>query len=421
MRTSHSPRGLTLIEIMVAVAVSAVVLTGIVSVVNTQQKAFYDGQRQRQAQASARAALLFIEQKLLLAGYGMDAPLAFDFDRYSGPCPEELQDATSAGCVRDRTDDSDEIVFYNRNPQYWVPSVETQEPVGNAWRIVANGFGSNLVKINARAGDVFYPNQIVQMVCPAGSRYVYGTVFRKAAPTADGELTLNLRPLLADNPFRNNNAYTIDGCFTGGQARLFKIERNRFHVRPVTVNGRIVPYLVFDGGLDVDGDGAANDTDDELIVAEGIEILQFGYAMTNAALAPRGTVPGVAIAAARGAAAAGATSGTALTLLDFPGTEDSTIFRYGPTSFYGYTFGPPAHANRLTDHQGNIRAVRVAIVARSPDPDPSLAGREGDIALPVLNLDTLPAWIDVSDRYARARFDTTVPIRNMAARAMTDF
>ena len=52
---------------------------------------------------------------------------------------------------------------------------------------------------------------------------------------------------------------------------------------------------------------------------------------------------------------------------------------YLPTSFFGYTFGPPAAATRLTDHQGNIRAVMVSMVARSPDFDrqvaPILAGR----------------------------------------------
>ena len=93
-------RGFTLIELTIAVAISLIVLAGIVAVVISQQQAYADGHRQREAQGSARAALSFVEESLLLAGYGMDAPLALDFDRYveGSPgftCPPDL-DSMSA-------------------------------------------------------------------------------------------------------------------------------------------------------------------------------------------------------------------------------------------------------------------------------------------------------------------------------------
>ncbi len=72
-------RGVTLIELLIAIAISAIVLTAIFGVVQGQQTAFYQGNLQRAAQGSARSALAFVEQRLATAGYGMDAPLAFDF------------------------------------------------------------------------------------------------------------------------------------------------------------------------------------------------------------------------------------------------------------------------------------------------------------------------------------------------------
>jgi hypothetical protein len=153
--------------------------------------------------------------------------------------------------------------------------------------------------------------------------------------------------------------------------------------------------------------------------------------MTNNALAPRGVTPGTPVTLV--AAAVAGQSADGLTLLSFPGVVDPALSIYRPTSFYGFTFGPPAHAQRLTDHQANIRAVAISLVARSTEPERILVG-----ATPlgtVLNQDRLPAWVDPAQRalpavvdvnpavghYLRVRFDTTVPVRNMMARAMTDF
>ncbi len=70
------------------------------------------------------------------AGYGMAPSLAFDFNRYTGPCPPLL--VSGSGCKRDRVDDSDELVFYARNPSYWVPAdptgASTPSPPGTRGR-----------------------------------------------------------------------------------------------------------------------------------------------------------------------------------------------------------------------------------------------------------------------------------------------
>jgi type IV pilus assembly protein PilW len=408
---TRTPRGLTLVELVVAMAVSALVTVAIVAAVNAQQRAYYDGHRQRAAQSSARAAMGLMEEQLSLAGYGLDAPLAFDFDRYAGPCPSNMDP-----CRRDATNTSDEIVFYYRNPRYWVPDTSAADPRGNAWRIRATDGAS--ITVVARAGDVFLQGQIVQAVCPAGATYAYGTVSDNTTAAANGDLVVPLTPPQEDDPFQRPDAMT-DGCFAAGPGRVFLVERRRFHVRPVVTTAGVAPYLVMDMGVDANQDGTV-DANDEVVIAQGVEILQFAYVMTSNALAPRGTAPGTQIGMARGTLTA-ATSGTALTLLTFPGgvpATGQTIYR--PTSFYGYAVGPPPHDRRLTDHQANVRAVRMEILARSESPAPASDVRLADL-VPVMNMDALPGWLDRNDHYARVRLVTTVPLRNMVSRAMPDF
>jgi type IV pilus assembly protein PilW len=406
-------RGVTLLELIIAMTISAVVMAGIVAVVNSQQRAYYDGHRQRAAQSTGRAALIQLEQAISMAGYGMDAPLAFDFDRYSGKasgkCPTNLDP-----CPRDSTGNSDEIVFHHRNPRYWVPESYGTEPAGKAWRITGLDPTGNTVTINARLGDLFPKGQILQAVCRAGEDYAYFTVSEKKEATAAGSLTINLVPSADTDPFLRQAAAT-NACFTGGQARLFLVERKRFHIRPVGT--ALEPYLVLDTGVDVNGDGTIDEAD-EFILAEGIELLQLGYVMTNsAALTTRGTEPGTAITFTKGAA--GATSGTGMTTLDYPGTPKTNVPEYGWTSFYGYPVGPPPNSARLTDHQGNIRAVRVALVARSSTVDPNYVDG-GQVPL-LLNMDALPTWIRPTERFNRVTLETTVLVRNMVTRAMPDF
>lgn len=411
--------GFTLIELMISTAIGAIVLASLLGVVQSQQTAFYQGHLQRAAQSSARSALAFVEQRLATAGYGMDAPLAFDFQYYTaGPCPA----LAPAGCPRDSVSGSDELVFYARNPRYWVPEDRSGafQPSGNAWRVT--GLSGTSITLSTRTGDHFEKGRILQLVCQSGASYAYVTlaanVPKQAAP---GAVTISLVASATANPFLRQDAAVADtsGCFTGGGARAFLIDRFRFHVRPVTVGGGdgVRPYLVLDTGLDAHNDGA--DEAEEIIVAEGIESFQVGYVMTNSALAPRGTIPGTQLVPVAGAA--GATTGNGMTALQYPGLVNPGQWEYQPTSWYRYAVGPTPMVSpeRLTDHQANIRAVRIVIVARGPDADPA-RGRT-DFVLPILNQNALPPWIPATTPYSRARVETTVPVRNMVARAMNDF
>jgi type IV pilus assembly protein PilW len=402
-------RGFTLIELTIAVAISLIVLAGIVAVVLSQQQAYADGHRQREAQGSARAALSFVEESLLLAGYGMDAPLALDFDRYvAGPplCPTDLDP-----CPRDGGD-ADEIVFYNRNPRYWVPMDYAAAPQGNAWRVLS--ISEAEVRIRARKGDTFPENQILQAVCRAGSGFAYFTVAANTSAANDMDLPIPLKPSATTDPFLRQDATTA-ACFGGGEARLYLIDRHRFHIRPVGAES----FLVHDLGTDRNLDGTIDEAD-ELVLAAGIETIQFAYILTNPTLAPRGTTADETIAMAPGA---GTKSANGISTLQFPtatGVDPASGSVYAPTSFYPHSVGPPTPEVRLTDHQANIRAIRVALRARSTLPDTRTTGASG-FELPLFNLNSVPSWVDTNDQYGRVTFVTTVPLRNMIVRGMVDF
>jgi type IV pilus assembly protein PilW len=299
----RKPRGFTLLEITIALAVSAIALVAAIAAANAQQRAFYSGQKGRAAQNAGRAALLLLEQKLPLAGFGMDAPLALDFGWYTPP----------AGFVRDMIDDSDELVFYARDPAYWVPDDVAGEPKGRAWNVTA--LTSDKVTVTSRPDDVFRKGQVLQLVCPGVLRYAYFTVAATTPPAAGGPVAVDLVPFVAANPFQQQGELKGHACLTTG-ARMFLIDRYRFYVSKVDVNGRTEPYLVLDTGTDRN-ENREIDPADELLVAEGIESFQVSYVFTSPSLAPAGETAGTAITLAGGAAGL---DGDKITKTTFPGT-----------------------------------------------------------------------------------------------------
>ncbi len=423
-RRTRSAPGFTLVEMLISVAVSLVVLVGVIAAANQHSRSFGVGKRQSLAQAQGRSALLYLEKRLAMAGYGIDPVFAFDFGRYvSGPCPAEL-----SSCPRDAQDNSDELVFYARNPSYWVPGDgNAAEPSGKAWNIRGGGSAptATTVTIGARAGDAFSKGQIVLAVCRGGQFYTFATVAQNVPPlTAAGNLTLTLRSASTSDPFNRPDLATSTaaggGCFASGQARLFLVDRYRFHVRPETAGNVVVPYLVLDQGIDRNMDGNI-DADDELVVAEGVEDLQVAYLLSNTSVVGVSAPIAFPQATAGGYGATGTSNQITTTL--FPGNAPPAgTSVYVPSSFYGYAVGPPPAQQRLTDHQANIVGVRLALVARSPGADSTTAG---DTFLP-LNQTTQPTWIlsqQVSgkDGFQRALFESTVLLPNMTSGGMLFF
>jgi type IV pilus assembly protein PilW len=349
---------------------------------------------------------------------------ALDFNRYA-PTAAPLCPAQLSPCTRDSRTNSDELVFYARNPNYWIPSDTNTAcggtacpPAGNVWRV--SGATATSVTVSARAGDHFERGQVVVVVCTGGNFYAFSTVATNVPPlgVANPVLPVTLTPDVAGDPFNQPSAMVAaaaKGCFTSGSARMFLVDRYRFHIRLETVAGSFVPYLVLDRGIDANRDGTIND-DDELVVAEGIENLQVGYFLSNGAQVG---ITGPLSTASGGTGSTGVAD--QITLAAFPGgAPPSGESVYVPSSFYGYTFGPPVPAQRLTDHQANIRAVRLALVARSPGTDREALG---DTFLP-FNMTSEAPWVTGArvngrDGYQRALYESTVQLPNMISGGMT--
>ncbi len=483
MINHRSHRGFSLVELMIALAISAVVMAGVVGAAIAQQKAFYGSERTRLAQSSGRAAQLFIEDKLRVAGFGMDPAMAFDFQFYtpgnyaSFPCPAE-----SGACARDAVDNNDELVFYERNASYWVPNNLPDKPVGRAWRICGGATSSDNgtaitssdVQIDANEGDTFLAGQVLAAVCPSGRYYTYFTVSSNVTIPAGGsgcagaKSKLPLVTASSTNPFRRQDLAvspvgdtpqyfngsisgfaatpTASSCFQSGSARLFQIDRYRLHVRPVAVGTwpdgktKYDPYLMLDMGVDTNQDGAI-DASDELVIAEGVELMQVAYVMASSALpSPTvGTDEGTAIVVSPGLPGS-TTTANEITTVKLPPTLPLT-FAYAPSltqvdnpyaawSWYSYSLTQPLPANypRMTDHQANIRAVEVALVVRSPEPDlQSRANLILDGSFRLFNLNVVPAWItsnafpSLQDGYQRVQVQGTVLVPNMTTRGMAFF
>jgi type IV pilus assembly protein PilW len=436
----RKPHGLTLLEMMIALGVSSLAIAAALVMVQAQQRTFYGGQRSRQAQGGGRSALLYLEQKVPLAGFGMDPAQAFDFAWFG--CA-----AGPSSCPRDLVNGPDELVFYARNPAYRVVDGGASGSTtfaGHAWR--QTGLTSSSLSLEARGGELFPKGQILQIVCGDELRFTYVTVqATTSAPPAPatGPLDIAIEPVspstlarnTAAHPFRrqdmadqaNVDAKQWNGCFVGG-TRVFLIDRYRFHVQVVNMGGgRMDPYLALDQGIDRDGNGSI-DTDDELLVAEGIENFQVTYVFANPALPPAGTTPGTAIAV-RNPGAAADTTANVITPTNFPGNYDATrIFPPLHSSQFFVRSSYPLEPSRLTNDQGNIRAVRIALVARSPEPDPTGSSNlryAANSPLWLMNFNALPAYISDylsanggNDRYLRAILNTTLEVPNLAARGI---
>lgn len=424
-------RGFTMVEILVALTVTAIALGAAIVASNAQERAYYSGNRVRAAQNSARGALLYLEQKVALAGYGMDAPLALDFGWYTPAaalCPIAAADG---GCARDSTTNSDELIFYARNPAFWVDrdAPETGTPKGRAWKLGGIDTASPSVTIQAPAGAVFRRGQILQVVCSGELRYAYFTLAETKTADATGA-TIQLMAEDAADPFRRQDVAAALSCVTPAvkdSAKVFEINRFRFHVRPVAIGARTDPYLVLDTGTDTDGD-LDIDLQDEYLIAEGIESLQVGYVFAEPSIAVVGSTSGAALDIQPGTTAPDATTANRVVRTEFPGTVPAGTFEYEPSSFYKHSL-VILPAARRTNAQANIRRVLISIVARSPEPDatgPSNLGWTAGSPLFRLNQDTAPAWITDAivggnDGYQRAFADTGVNLPNMTARTMTYF
>jgi len=293
MRSRSEQRGMTLVELMVTVAVLALVATAAAQVSIGFQQQYAAENLKRQSADAARTALLWIERDLRLAGYGMDPSLAFDFNIFSRTTSAGATRCATVGdsapqnptCVRDHSVDGqpDELVFYARDPIYWGADLATN-PEGRAWPVLA-GSNSDVTLGNVSPLTVFPENQILQLVCPGAAQVLYASV---AATRPPGTAVIPTKNADAKDPFQQ--APSGLSCVNAGGGRAFLVNRYRYAIENLFLgdNTTQIPTLVLDTGTDRNLDGII-DTRDVIRVSVGVLDLQVAYVRLNPP--PAGSLP----------------------------------------------------------------------------------------------------------------------------------
>jgi type IV pilus assembly protein PilW len=386
------PSGVTLVELLVALAVGSIVIGAAVAVLVAQQRAFAATSDDRLLQDSARVALEEITGNLRLAGYGVDPPLAFDL----GPMATFPMGRAPRGAVtghqsyrcdvpvacRDSATGPDELVFYARDPAF-------------GHRLAAPATTSQLTL----AGPLATPirrGQVLQVICYTGNLlWSYVTAGGDVPATGAALVNVPLEGGQFDFPFQNE--ILRDACFAGAEVRVFKVDRFRYYVDTFAPDGSRQPwqspagrpFLVLDQGL-LDDAGQPIRT----AVAPDVEDLQVTY-LFPAAVAP--ALPAVPPPTLQGTALAEGPGGIELA----PAT--------GAPSYAAARTAP----SRLNNHPANVRAVRVALVVRTAAPSPTPLPLDQSL-LPVAgNRPATPG----QPGYRRLLFEATTAARNMESRA----
>jgi type IV pilus assembly protein PilW len=387
--------GFTLVELLVALAISPIVIAGGIALLGSQERIFRSSTGARQLQEVARVALGELSFGLRRAGYGVDPGFALDFGptqalQYQAPLnTTELNrnvQTQSYRCnapvvCRDSIQGPDEIVWYARDPLFGHPLAQ----VG----------GANSITLGGPVNFPLEQGQVLLLICMQDPMYwVYVTVGAHVDPNPVGDVIVPLRPSPAF-AFPQENTGAVNpavptACFTNGTARVAKVDRFRYHIQNYDPAGNPVgpldngarPFLMLDQGL-VDQGGNLVET----VVAPDIEDLQFAYIFPQQIPAESlvGAAPNTPIA-------------------NSPGPEGIDL---GAASS-GF-FIEQGDARRRTWHPSNIRAVRISVVVRTPVANPRIpdatvpaAGNRPDIAGPA--------------GFQRLRFETTVQVPNVDAR-----
>jgi prepilin-type N-terminal cleavage/methylation domain-containing protein len=394
-------RGFTLLELVMAIALTSLLIAAAMTLLVNQQRAYEAGAGDRGLQEAGQTALIALGDRIRAAGYGVDPGYALDFgdvDRVPQQgllAPQRLAYFQSYACatpVRCRDQkagafgtDTDELVFVTRDPMF-------SRPVSSAT--------SSEIHVRGELGRPLLAGQILQVMCLGGNRTrAYVTVARTvpaaaATPDPGKDVAIALAAGVTTGglttfPFQNDQLE--DGCFSSGTAVLAKIDRHRFYLTAFTEEtGREVPietagarpYLMDDSGL-TNPDGSAAVAP----VAQDVEDLQLTYYFPQAAAG--GPVQ-----------ASGATPGTSIAD-DVPAVTVSVP----PPAIDD----APGAASRTTGSPANLLAIRVSVVVRSPELDLTLAS-DVQRTLPVAGNRAPSLGVP---GYRRALFEETFAMPNL--------
>jgi type IV pilus assembly protein PilW len=407
MRTlSRSPRGFTLVELLIAGVVTAALVMGAGALLVAQQQSFRTTSAERGAQEVGRIALHHIGRNLRSAGLGVDPGLALDLgaqplarmdrDPNNGSFAAASLSCGTAVTCRDRVDGPDGLAFLSRDPSF-----------GHALLCPSPTSASTSLTVQGPLRQPLHRGQILQVMCYSGQMaWAYVTVGSEVAATANASVAIPiasgggssypfplqnslLGPAAPGNACFQTVAVAGDPSSVLAATKVFKVDRYRYFIQSYAPDGSIVawgtpgarPWLMLDRGL-LDANGRAMVDP----IAPDVEDLQVAYVF------PLDTVNTVV----------GATAGTGLA---------------ASATGIDLSVAPPVYsddiaaASRLTHHPANVRAVRVGVVARTASSDPTLSSSS-----------TLPALLNrpsmaAEAGYRRQAFETTITVRNLDARA----
>lgn len=399
MRPSRSRRGFTLIELMVALAASAIVIAAALSLLGAQQRMFRLTADQRGVQETARIALDSLSANLRKAGYGLEPIFAFDFGRTVNLTMDRAPEGTAVELpaylcdapvrCRDAIDGPDEVVFYARDPRWMRP-------------VAAASAGS--LTLATPLQQPLHRGQILQVMCFTAEMYwAFVTV---SAEVSAGATVVPLLPGAGADFGRQNGILdpAVNPCFgdvftnpaPDRFTRVYLVNRFRYHVQSYDGAGNQVawgspgsrPHLMLDRGTFDDAGQRI-----EEVVAPDVEDLQVSYLFPRSAVVQAGSNPGAPLAND----AAG---------IDLAPAVPHPLFSDEPVNREN-----PAADPRITHHPANIGGVRISIVVRGASQE---SDRVGDPALPAAgNRPTQAA----EQGYRRSLFETTVITPNTFTRA----
>lgn len=459
MKRAH---GMTLVEVMVAMAIFSLVMAGVMSaLIENQQQVLMHG-RMADMQTSMRTAVTQLERTLDLAGYGIDPNYALE--------PVVLDAAgNDTPVIRDGIGPygNDELVVHYRDPLF---------------RRVASAVSTTQITLATpmNVGETLDRGQRLLVLCASGSDSAYVTVSTTAGSPIN---VINLNAGAAA-PFNQQNKLLGGSCFSSGSAVVLRVERRQYFVAFVNdAPGNLVrPALLVRRGVDANGDTvvdqpptcatapfiACTALNDAELVALDVEQLQVAYGINQPQRCLGGAAPGCTDIATMwnfGNACSGGPCGPDADgnwmYGDQPGTNEvpknsavaaqmwsgttsaptplrppllaeagtvcaGTTMAMSPDTYCGY-----GAKRRYTGHPGNVRLVRFTIGARTPRPEARLGlTRMVDLATdPMENLTTAEVgtgacaaastapWAGPQcSRHVRSRLTGTVALKNMMQR-----
>ena len=388
-----SPRlqtGFTLLEVMVASAISLVAVIAAANALVGQYGAVQSHDLKRMANGSAREATQFLESTLRLAGFGIDPRWGIDFSYRCGQQP-----------CRDSATGPDELVLVNRDPKYrYLPQGEGGCTVaggcftGDAWAITSANISPPSLTVTLSPGTVLEAGRMVLAMCAGAQSPVMLTLaVAVGVPSASPPTSKVLNQFSGDATLGPYNATgALQTCHGQPGAALFLVDRWHFFIQ--TLNG--TPWLMLDMGRDLDGDGILppEDQDDLIPVAKNVVDMQVAYALDPCPGYPSGP-----------------DSNGDWVIGNAKGTREEPLLVTNPVApIYDTPSGDPARCSTLSP--AYVRGVRISLRLRSDRPDHTQqAGWAGDV---LNNAENRTGAFNVPG-YRLFPAELNVTLRNMAS------